>query len=91
MRVLIADDHPMVRDALARTVRTLESDAEIVEFHRPNRRRRASLEAQQRGRVDPGPCPHLLYELRVMCAYRAKVLKVPCLAGKFCLDELVLS
>ena len=31
MRVLIADDHPMVRDALARTVRKLENDAEIIE------------------------------------------------------------
>lgn len=31
MRVLIADDHPMVRDALTRTVRALETGAEIIE------------------------------------------------------------
>lgn len=31
MRVLIADDHPMVRDALARTIRAVEARAEIVE------------------------------------------------------------
>ncbi len=31
MKVLIADDHPMVRDALARTLRLIEPAAEIVE------------------------------------------------------------
>lgn len=31
MKILIADDHPMVRDALARTVRLVEPAAEIVE------------------------------------------------------------
>jgi DNA-binding NarL/FixJ family response regulator len=31
MRVLIADDHPLVRDALARTVRELEAGAEVLE------------------------------------------------------------
>ena len=31
MKVLIADDHPMVRDALARTVQTLEPSAEILQ------------------------------------------------------------
>jgi DNA-binding NarL/FixJ family response regulator len=31
MRVLIADDHPLVRDALARTVRELEGGAEVLE------------------------------------------------------------
>lgn len=31
MKILIADDHPMVRDALARALRSLEPEAEIVE------------------------------------------------------------
>lgn len=31
MKVLIADDHPMVRDALSRTVRAVEPDVEILE------------------------------------------------------------
>lgn len=31
MKVLIADDHPMVRDALARTVHVIEPSAEILE------------------------------------------------------------
>lgn len=31
MRVLIADDHPLVRDALARTVRELDADADVQE------------------------------------------------------------
>jgi DNA-binding NarL/FixJ family response regulator len=31
MRVLIADDHPLVRDALARSVRELEAGAEVLE------------------------------------------------------------
>ena len=31
MKILIADDHPMVRDALARTVRLVEPAAEIIE------------------------------------------------------------
>lgn len=31
MKVLIADDHPMVRDALARMIRTIEAGAEILE------------------------------------------------------------
>lgn len=31
MKVLIADDHPLVRDALARTVRELDADAEVLE------------------------------------------------------------
>src|SRR5258706_1190387 len=31
MKVLIADDHPMVRDALARTVRRAVGDAEVHE------------------------------------------------------------
>lgn len=33
MKVLIADDHPLVRDALARTVRRAEPSAEIYESH----------------------------------------------------------
>ncbi len=32
MRVLIADDHPMVRDALARTVRQLDAHADVREM-----------------------------------------------------------
>jgi DNA-binding NarL/FixJ family response regulator len=31
VKVLIADDHPLVRDALARTVRELDADAEALE------------------------------------------------------------
>lgn len=31
MKVLIADDHPLVRDALARTVRELDADAEVLQ------------------------------------------------------------
>jgi len=31
MRVLIADDHPLVRDALARTLRCVQPDAEVLE------------------------------------------------------------
>ncbi|MDH4287874.1 MAG: response regulator transcription factor [Aquincola sp.] len=31
MRVLIADDHPLVRDALARTVRELDAHAEVLQ------------------------------------------------------------
>ena len=31
MKVLIADDHPMVRDALARTVRELAADAHVLQ------------------------------------------------------------
>lgn len=31
MKVLIADDHPMVRDALARTVRELDATAEVLQ------------------------------------------------------------
>lgn len=31
MKILIADDHPLVRDALARTLRALEPQAELVE------------------------------------------------------------
>ena len=31
MKVLIADDHPLVRDALARTVRELEPEAQVVQ------------------------------------------------------------
>jgi DNA-binding NarL/FixJ family response regulator len=31
MKVVIADDHPMVRDALARTVRLVEPQAEVIE------------------------------------------------------------
>jgi DNA-binding NarL/FixJ family response regulator len=31
IKVLIADDHPMVRDALARTMRLVEPEAEVIE------------------------------------------------------------
>lgn len=31
MKVLIADDHPMVRDALARTMAAIDADVEVVE------------------------------------------------------------
>ncbi len=31
MKVLIADDHPLVRDALARTLRCVQADAEVLE------------------------------------------------------------
>jgi len=31
MKIVIADDHPLVRDALARTVHLLEPDAEVLE------------------------------------------------------------
>lgn len=31
MKVLIADDHPLVRDALARTLRCVQPDAEVLE------------------------------------------------------------
>ena len=31
MKVLIADDHPLVRDALARTLRLVVPDVEVVE------------------------------------------------------------
>lgn len=31
MKLLVADDHPLVRDALARTVRLVEPDAEVFE------------------------------------------------------------
>ncbi len=31
MRVLIADDHPLVRDALARTLRCVQPDAQVLE------------------------------------------------------------
>ncbi len=31
MKILVADDHPMVRDALARTLRLLDADVEVIE------------------------------------------------------------